>query len=194
MTSENWERRKSIKVLIIGALTALLFLPTSLFSQGWSFLGPDSVQWRDVSQIDVSSRSGHPTRIVARNPAGIAAQIGGKWHMALRNHPDSYPSFHTSYYGARFSPWNDSTAIIDVDRYVGEYSIYNLAYVDNTYAESTWTPSSSFTRYATRLRQIWCPQALISCPSRSSSVIRISEQAWCMRRQTRRRSGAPSTN
>lgn len=133
----------SIGLMVVSCLSMVCLCPSNLLSQGWSFLGPDSIGWRDLDRLDVSSRSGSPVRILARTPEGIAARMGGKWRMVLPNHPGSYPPFRTSYCRARFSPWNDSTAIIVVDRFVGEYSLYDLAYVDNSYADTLWSPVTS---------------------------------------------------
>ena len=85
-------------------------------SVSYEFMGPDSANWREIQQMDISWRHEFPMRIAVATGTGIAAQFGAGWVYPLRNGQtlDFYPN-DNRYESVFFSPWNDSVAFVGRD-------------------------------------------------------------------------------
>ena len=120
----------------------LFFLAIGIVhAQGWEFIGPDSIEWRDVHQLDGSFREGTSPRIVAATSGGAIARFGRQWKLVLTL--DQICSgtycFDRAVYGVYFLPWNDSVAFWKVYTVLGKYPDLSISRIANTYAETLWS-------------------------------------------------------
>ncbi len=93
----------------------LTFSALNSFSQVWQFVGPDSMPWRNVLQMDVRFVQGRHPHIGIATGRGLAANNGSGWRYVL---PDfiGHPITTNEYYRSiHFSPWNDSIGFAGVD-------------------------------------------------------------------------------
>ena len=81
----------------------------------WIFLGPDSLAWRSIAQMDVSFRPGRPPYVGVGTSSGICWDSGLTWRYVCRDYYDApFPILPEAvmYRAVFFSPWDDSTAFI----------------------------------------------------------------------------------
>ncbi|MBX2989850.1 MAG: T9SS type A sorting domain-containing protein [Bacteroidetes bacterium] len=92
----------------------LVFFIPSLHAQSWQYIGPDSLSWRSVRQMDVLFLPGQMPRIGVGTNRGVAGQLNGIWKYLPDRHlrPVSNDEFYRSMY---FASWNDSLAFIGAD-------------------------------------------------------------------------------
>lgn len=110
----------------------------NVFAQGWSFMGPDSVEWRDVNQIDGSFHQGNPTRIAAGTSKGIVAWSGNQLKYVLSNQIINW-THSILYREVYYSPWNDSVAYIKVDEPLEKWADSHFSTISNTYSDTLWS-------------------------------------------------------
>ena len=127
--------------LLCGFLCISLFHKT--YSQGWTFLGPDSLQWRNTTQMDISFHQGKEPRIAVTNGEDIIVRFDASWKSVLRKYYLSSACttggcLWQKYTGVYFSPWNDSVAFIRGYFYNGEYQNLGFGSVRNTYDSVHW--------------------------------------------------------
>lgn len=106
----------------------LLIFPATLFSQTWRFLGPDSVNWRAIANLDASFEPGQLPRIGAATSQGVALSSHHEWNYILRDHT-VMPRLFRTYRHVSFTPWSDTLIFVgNVDWVESEPCVSAAAY------------------------------------------------------------------
>ena len=97
----------------LGLAFLLASLHANAVASEWIFLGPDSVDWRRVVQMDVSFREGRPPYVAVATTEGICWEPDGIWTYVCRDQYGVFPLPEAIMFRAvYFSPWDDSIAFI----------------------------------------------------------------------------------
>ena len=97
----------------LGLAFLLASLHSNTLASEWIFLGPDSVGWRSVVQMDVSFREGRLPYVAVATAEGICWEPDGSWRYVCRDQYGVYPLPEAVMFRAvYFSPWDDSIAFI----------------------------------------------------------------------------------
>ncbi len=98
------------------ALLSVLF-NTTLHSQGWQLLGPDSTNWRYVNRVSGKWASQNSFKLAGATDQGIANYSAGQWSY-LKNIPSGPMNIGRSYFYFDFSAWEtDSIYYVYADHY-----------------------------------------------------------------------------
>ncbi len=104
------------KQLFLLTLLTVLFSST-MFSQGWQSIGPDSTNWQNVWRVSGKWSSQSSFKLAATTNHGIATYSAGQWSY-LKNIPSGPITIGRSYFYFDFSPWeSDSIYYVYADHY-----------------------------------------------------------------------------
>lgn len=130
-----------MKMRLMRGVVLLLVSSATLTAQGWRFLGPDSLGWRNVYQIDGAFSPGAPPRIGIGTSEGVALRRDSTWTYPRPNTnapncgPIPCPVRFSAIY---FSPWNDSVCFLRTQNYEPEGYIQSIMRVDAVLSDSLW--------------------------------------------------------
>lgn len=106
------------RILYLSLLTILA--NTVSISQGWQFVGPDSINWQGVQRVSGKWFSPNSFRLAAVTYNGIAVfPTANRWNYDMQNWEGNewFPGYEYTYY--EFSPWeNDSVYLGYADYYI----------------------------------------------------------------------------
>lgn len=91
-------------------------------AQSWELIGPDSTNWRNIIQMDVSFKEGRLPFIGTATSEGICINLNNSWRYVRPNSKRSLPQETLWYESVYFSPWNDSIAFIGANGTFNEFN------------------------------------------------------------------------
>ncbi len=136
----------------------LAFLCSSIsYSQGWQFIGPDSLSWQNVSYVSAKWTSPTLCRLAASCPGkGIAILPSNRhWTYPMRDWYSEQMRWGMSYYYYEFSKWDDTVGFVGyADLYTEPAYFISRSYVAGTTSQPT--PSGC---WRTPLNVIFAPNS-----------------------------------
>jgi hypothetical protein len=97
----------------VAFVLALTLFHFNSSATGWIFVGPDSIQWRNIVQMDVSFQNVRLPFVGVATTQGICMTSGDTWNYVLRDYYGSFlPPEDVMYRAVYFSPWDDSVGFV----------------------------------------------------------------------------------
>jgi hypothetical protein len=97
----------------IAFVLALTLFHFDSFSTDWRFIGPDSIQWHNIVQMDVSFQASRLPNVGVGTTRGICMLSDNTWTYVLHNqYGNFFPPEDIMYRAVYFSPWNDSVGFV----------------------------------------------------------------------------------